>query len=88
MKSVEISGPLVSVDWFHSHLDAKNLVVLDASIPKVTGAEVQTIEEQIAKIDLPQTFFTFNEFQFKLLPFVTHIHVVLRLQKQSSERPY
>jgi thiosulfate/3-mercaptopyruvate sulfurtransferase len=47
MSSVEISGPLVSVDWLHCHLDATNLVVLDASIPKVTGAEVQTIEEQI-----------------------------------------
>lgn len=47
MSSVEILGPLVYVDWLHSHLDATNLVVLDASIPKVTGGEVKTIEEQI-----------------------------------------
>ena len=47
MSSVEILGPLAYVDWLHSHLDATNLVVLDASIPKVTGGEVKTIEEQI-----------------------------------------
>jgi len=37
MTTIKITQPLVSVEWLHNHLEATNLVVLDASIPKVTG---------------------------------------------------
>jgi thiosulfate/3-mercaptopyruvate sulfurtransferase len=32
-----INKPLVSVDWLHSNLENKNLIILDATIPKVTS---------------------------------------------------
>lgn len=35
--TIAVNKPLVSVKWLEQHLDASNLVILDASIPKVTG---------------------------------------------------
>ncbi|TVZ59766.1 thiosulfate/3-mercaptopyruvate sulfurtransferase [Flavobacteriaceae bacterium MAR_2010_105] len=35
--TITIKKPLVSVKWLKQHLNAANLVILDASIPKVTG---------------------------------------------------
>lgn len=34
---LQIESPLVSVDWLHQNLEADNLVLLDATIPKVGG---------------------------------------------------
>ncbi|RNC86211.1 MAG: sulfurtransferase [Winogradskyella sp.] len=34
---LQIQSPLVSVEWLHEHLEAQNLIVLDATIPKVSG---------------------------------------------------
>jgi thiosulfate/3-mercaptopyruvate sulfurtransferase len=35
--NLQISNPLVSADWLYNHLDNKNLIILDCTIPKVTA---------------------------------------------------
>jgi len=47
MKNVILRDPIVTVSWLHDHLDAPNLVVLDASIPKVTGNATEGGSEKI-----------------------------------------
>ncbi|WP_299116766.1 sulfurtransferase [uncultured Winogradskyella sp.] len=37
---LQIESPLVSVNWLHKHIEAENLVVLDATIPKVAINEL------------------------------------------------
>lgn len=82
MSSVEILGPLVSVDWLHSHLDTTNIIVLDASIPKVTGAEVQTIEEQIPTA---RFFDLKNKFSDTSAPFPTTFPLAEQFTKSAQE---
>lgn len=48
MIHISISEPLVSVNWLHKNLEATNLVVLNATIPKVvTGSETNSEKHQI-----------------------------------------
>ena len=60
MASIVIYEPIVSVEWLDSHLDAENLIVLDASIKKVGGVDNDSKSElQIPKalfFDLKETF--------------------------------
>ncbi|WP_274476160.1 sulfurtransferase [Mangrovimonas aestuarii] len=42
MKSIKLPSDLVSVDWLKANLDADNLIILDASIPKVTASAQET----------------------------------------------
>ncbi|MGK0413785.1 MAG: thiosulfate/3-mercaptopyruvate sulfurtransferase [Polaribacter sp.] len=35
--NLQISNPLVSADWLYNHLENKNLIILDCTIPKVTA---------------------------------------------------
>ncbi|SHI93369.1 sulfurtransferase [Aquimarina spongiae] len=37
MNTLELTSPLVSVDWLAAHLDHKDLIILDATIKKVTS---------------------------------------------------
>lgn len=46
MKTIQITDPIVSVDWLAKYLDHPDLVILDASIKKVTS------KEDVQKIDL------------------------------------
>jgi thiosulfate/3-mercaptopyruvate sulfurtransferase len=39
MKDIRLKSSLVSVDWLHEHLEAPNLIVLDASLPKAGMGE-------------------------------------------------
>lgn len=39
MKTLQITDPIVSIDWLAMHLDHPDLVILDASIKKVTSKE-------------------------------------------------
>ena len=39
-KSLQIEKPLVSVNWLYQHIDAANLVVLNATLPKVTSKSI------------------------------------------------
>ncbi|WP_439128860.1 sulfurtransferase [Polaribacter sp.] len=57
-----INAPLVSVDWLNNHLENKNLIVLNCTIPKVTAStshKSDVKKEQIKGaifFDLKQTF--------------------------------
>lgn len=44
--SLKINTPLVSVDWLFSNLENENLIILDATIPKVTSKNDDLIEEK------------------------------------------
>ncbi len=49
-RQIVIEKPLVSIDWLSRHLDASNLIILDASITKVSDAKidaVNTVKSQI-----------------------------------------
>jgi thiosulfate/3-mercaptopyruvate sulfurtransferase len=37
-EGLKITSPLVSVDWLQKHFNASNLIILDATLPKVTAA--------------------------------------------------
>ncbi|MGZ0017070.1 sulfurtransferase [Yeosuana sp. AK3] len=59
MSKLIISNPVVSIDWLQSNLYAENLVILDASIPKVTGGDAFNLEVQIPNtrfFDLKEAF--------------------------------
>ena len=47
MSTISILEPIVSVEWLHNHLQAENLLVFDASIPKVTEDNNTSYEKQI-----------------------------------------
>jgi len=50
MSELIIKDSVVSVDWLHSNLEASNLIILDASIPKVGKEDVPDLGElHIAK---------------------------------------
>ncbi len=49
---IKILTPLVSVNWLNQNLTAENMVILDATIPKVTGGDVEKEKKQI-----PNTIF-------------------------------
>jgi len=44
---LRLTSSLVSVEWLNRNLRASNLIVLDASIPKVTGGNSETNKYQI-----------------------------------------
>lgn len=44
--SLKINTPLVSVDWLFSNLENENLIIFDATIPKVTSKNDDLIEEK------------------------------------------
>ncbi|NNC50588.1 MAG: sulfurtransferase [Flaviramulus sp.] len=45
--SISLSSPIVSVEWLHKNLNAKNLIVLNGTIPKVTGDDWTNVQKQI-----------------------------------------
>ena len=45
MTALSIKSPLVSVEWLHQNLGASNLIILDASIKKVTDTDSAPIAE-------------------------------------------
>tara|TARA_R110001592_G_scaffold266_3_gene1475 strand:- start:4675 stop:5523 length:849 start_codon:yes stop_codon:yes gene_type:complete len=58
---LKISKPVVSVDWLSRNLDSQNLIIFDATIPKVTAKkEVSSDEKQQIKgaffFDIQKTF--------------------------------
>ena len=73
---------LVSVEWLHDHLGASNLIVLDASIPKVTGGDVTVNEEQIPTA---RFFDLKNKFSDDSAPFPTTFPTAEQFTKSSQE---
>lgn len=61
---LKIEHPVVSVDWLHENLNAENLIILDATIPKVGGNnEVKEEKQQIQNavfFDLKHVFLDVN----------------------------
>jgi len=56
---LKVKHSLVSVDWLYQHIDESNLIILDASIKKVTSTNVPTTSVQIKNarfLDLKNEF--------------------------------
>jgi thiosulfate/3-mercaptopyruvate sulfurtransferase len=49
---IEIKTPVVSAEWLNTHLQAENLLLFDATIPKVVGNT-----SELSEVQLPRTQF-------------------------------
>lgn len=47
---MKIKNPLVSVDWLEKHLNDENLIILDATLPKVTWKTSEDLENEKSQI--------------------------------------
>ncbi|TCK69260.1 thiosulfate/3-mercaptopyruvate sulfurtransferase [Winogradskyella wandonensis] len=77
MKGINLNSSLVSVEWLNANIEAENLVVLDATIPKVSGSGVENtigyipksrffdIKNKFSAVDaqFPNTIPSKNQFQ-------------------------
>ncbi|GGG46261.1 sulfurtransferase [Bizionia arctica] len=79
INELKLPTPIVSVGWLHDHLNHPNLVVLNATIPKVTENRSNTKESQI-----PSTrFFDLkNKFSDVSAPFPTTFPSVTQFEKE------
>ena len=58
-QEVILKNPLVSVEWLNNHLDASNLIVLDATMNKINALKGDSINIQIPKarfFDIKNTY--------------------------------
>jgi thiosulfate/3-mercaptopyruvate sulfurtransferase len=65
---LKISSPIVSVDWLQKHINHPNIIILDATIPKVTGTDNNSNESQIPSA---RFFDLKNKFSEASAPFPT-----------------
>ncbi len=77
MEDLILNSPLVSAEWLHEHLDASNLIVLDASLPKagldedslsrtlIRGARFMDLKNKWARQDarFPNTMLAPKDFE-------------------------
>ncbi|MFC4722216.1 sulfurtransferase [Geojedonia litorea] len=78
-----INKPLVSVTWLEQHLDASNLVILDASIPKVTGDDTNDANE--VQIPNARFFDLKNKFSDNSAPFPTTFPSLDQFQNEARK---
>jgi len=79
---LKINNPIVSVTWLKEHLKAPDLVILDASIPKVTGGD-----SSISEVQIPSArFFDLkNKFSDVSAPFPTTFPSAEQFAKSAQE---
>ncbi|WP_417195021.1 sulfurtransferase [Bizionia sp.] len=78
-----LKKPLVSVNWLHNHLDASNLIVLDATIPKVSELDDVVHKKEV----IPNTLF-FNlkqKFSDVSAPFPTTFPTLEQFQHEAQQ---
>ncbi len=59
IQEIILKNPIVSVEWLNNHLDASNLIVLDATMKKVNASNKESINIQIPKarfFDIKKSF--------------------------------
>ena len=79
---MKINNPIVSVSWLNEHLMSPNLVILDASIPIVTGGDSTLNDVQIPS----SRFFDLkNKFSDNDAPFPTTFPSAEQFTKSSQE---
>ena len=82
MSILKITEPLVSVNWLNNNLGAPNLIILDATIPKVTSGGSSNNEEQIPT----SRFFDLkNKFSDVSAPFPTTFPSEEQFSKSAKE---
>lgn len=83
MSKININTPLVSVNWLHTNLNAKNLVLLDATIKKVTeSTQTSTLINYI-----PSTRFFDLKYKFSDVsaPFPTTVPSEAQFTKEAQK---
>ncbi|MGB6267779.1 MAG: sulfurtransferase [Olleya sp.] len=81
-KTIEDFNNIVSVEWLKDHLNDANLVILDASIAKVTGNASESLEKQIPKA---RFFDIKNKFSDASAEFPNTIPSEIQFEKSSQE---
>lgn len=66
---MKISKPLVSVDWLKKHLDDQNIIILDATLPKVTANKSENLDTEKLQIKGARFFDIKNVFSKADAPF-------------------
>jgi len=79
---LKINNPIVSASWLNEHLPSTNLVILDASIPIVTGRDTKTNEVQIP---FARFFDLKNKFSDSYAPFPTTFPSKEQFTKSAQE---
>ncbi|MGM5471284.1 sulfurtransferase [Flavobacteriaceae bacterium LMO-SS05] len=79
---MKINNPIVSATWLKKHLMTPNLVILDASIPKVTSGDETTNEVQIPSA---RFFDLKHKFSDVSAPFPTTIPSAEQFTKSAQE---
>ncbi|WP_405604837.1 sulfurtransferase [Polaribacter sp. Asnod1-A03] len=65
--TLEITKPIISIDWLNNHLNDENLIILDCTIPKVTNKSTINVDKEQIKGAI---FFDIkNSFSDKKAPF-------------------
>lgn len=77
---LKLNEPLESVDWLFSNLENENLIILDATLPKITAKKDELIEEK-TQIKNAVFFDLKINFQTKKLLFLTQFYQLKNLKK-------
>jgi len=81
--ALEITQPIVSVDWLNNHLGDKNLIILDCTIPKVTAKSTFKVDKEQIKGAI---FFDIkNVFSDKKAPFPNTILPADEFENKAQE---
>jgi len=81
MNNIDVPSDVVSVEWLHNNIDADNLIVLDGSIPKVSGQIIDYTETLIPRtqfFDIKKTFSDISGRFPNTLPKVEHFSKEVR----------
>lgn len=83
MNTIKIDSPLVSVTWLQKNINATNLVILDASIPKVTDNVSK--EKTILQIPNSRFFDLKNAFSDSSAPFPITFPSLEQFQREAQK---
>lgn len=81
--NIIIEEPIVSVEWLHQNLEAKNLIILNASINKITNNKLSLVSKE----QIPNTrFFDLkNKFSIIHAPFPNTVPSEIQFSKEARE---
>jgi thiosulfate/3-mercaptopyruvate sulfurtransferase len=83
--SLKVSKPLVNIDWLFSNLENENLIILDATIPKVTAQKESSLSSEKQQIKGAIFFDIKNVFSDISAPFPNTVLSPKEFEKRAQE---
>ncbi|MFK5878543.1 MAG: sulfurtransferase [Flavobacteriaceae bacterium] len=83
-KLLKITSPIVSVDWLNENLNHPNLIVIDATMTKVTGCD-DSITDEVSVIKSARFLDIKNEFSDTATPFPNTMLSPEKFEEQAQE---